>query len=252
MVLSTDHPDTGRTGLFNNGHPADGLETRMDDTCTSHRPRIIISAAMSVDGKIANAHKTTAVLSSAEDAARVHRLRSDSDAILVGVNTVISDDPQLTVRHVECDKSPARIILDPRARTPPHSRIIKTSDRIKTIIVVTEASPRRRLTKLQESPAMVVVMGKKAIDLYGLLRHLANIGIKSVLVEGGGTTNWGFVRDGLFDEIIVAVSPYILGGSNAISLVEGVGFAALSDSPNLHLASAKRLGDHMVLSYKKV
>ncbi len=220
---------------------------------SGNRPRVTISAAMSIDGKIASARGGVSKLSSAADTARVHGLRSRFDSILVGINTVISDDPLLTVRREgrRAVRNPVRIILDSRARTPLSSRIIGTSDQIKTIVAVSGAASKRRILELRRTPAEVVVMGGTTVDVRGVLGYVAGLGIRSVLVEGGGATNWTFVREGMFDEIIVAVSPYVLGGRNAVSLVGGAGFAGLSGSPSLRLVSVRRLEDHVVLRYAR-
>ena len=249
-----------------------------DSSSSSNRPampRVIISAAVSVDGKISLAGgrrgprsrtRAPARLSSESDVSRVHRLRAKCDAILVGLNTVLSDDPLLTVRHVRAGRKkggdddaaataannqPVRVVLDSMARTPPASKVITTSPRTRTIVAVSGAAPERRILVLRRRGAEVVTMGRKAVDVRRLLNHLAKDGIRSVLVEGGGTTNWEFLRRNLVDEIIVAVSPYVLGGGlhGAVSLVEGAGFPSVSCSPKLSLKSARRLGDHVILSY---
>lgn len=236
-------------------------------------PRVTISAAISVDGKISLAKgrgsrsraRTTARLSSESDVSRVHRLRAKCDAILVGLNTVLSDDPLLTVRHARAGRKkgggddadaavgsqPVRVILDSMAKIPPASKIIATSPRTRTIVAVSGAAPERRILALRRRGAEVVTMGRKTVDVRRLLNHLAKDGIRSVLVEGGGTTNWEFLRRNLVDEIVVAVSPYVLGGGlrGAVSLVEGTGFPSVSGSPRLSLRSARRLGDHVILSY---
>ena len=238
-------------------------------------PRVIISAAVSVDGKISLARgrrgprsraRAPAKLSSESDVSRVHRLRAKCDAILVGLNTVLSDDPMLTVRHARAGRKrgrggdaatgsqPVRVILDSMARIPPASKIITTSLRIRTIIAVSGTAPERRILALRRTGAEVVTMGRKEVDVRRLLSRLAKDGIRSVLVEGGGTTNWEFLRRNLVDEIVVAVSPYVLGGGlrGAVSLVEGEGFPSVSGSPKLSLRSARRLGDHVILSYDVV
>ncbi len=234
-------------------------------------PRVIISAAVSVDGKISLAGgrrgprsraRAPARLSSESDVSRVHRLRAKCDAILVGVNTVLSDDPLLTVRHARAGRKrgggaaatgsqPVRVVLDSMARTPPASKVAATSPGTRTIIAVSGTAPERRILALRRTGAEVVTVGRKAVDVRRLLSRLAKDGIRSVLVEGGGTTNWEFLRRSLVDEIVVAVSPYVLGGGlrGAVSLVEGSGFPSVSGSPKLSLRSARRLGDHVILSY---
>ncbi len=210
------------------------------------RPHVILSAAVSVDGRIATRTGDSA-LSSGNDTARLHRLRGRVDAILIGKNTVLRDDPMLTVRHVR-GRSPVRIILDSGGTISGNYRVVKTAGDVPTILAVSERVDARHLEDLR-SHTDVIVAGRDSVDVRLLLERLAAKGIKTVLVEGGGSINWEFVRLGLFDEMIVTVSPYLIGGSDAVSLVEGGGFAMVADSPELHLKSARRLGDHIVLHY---
>ena len=212
------------------------------------RPRVILSAAASVDGKIAT-RTGDSKLSSDGDIARLHELRSRTDAILVGKNTVLRDDPMLTVRHAS-GPNPVRIILDSNGEIPKDCRILRTAACVPTILAVSERVGAARLEELA-SCTEVIVAGQNSVDVALLLKLLAGRGIKSVLVEGGGTVNWEFVRLGLFDEVVVTISPYLLGGNDAISLVRGEGFAAIADSPPLRLKSARQLGDHMVLHYAR-
>lgn len=212
------------------------------------RPRVILSAAVSVDGKIAT-RTGDSRLSSEDDIARMHELRSRTDAILVGKNTVLRDDPMLTVRHAR-GPNPVRVILDSNGEISTNCRILKTAAQVPTILAVSERVDAARLEELALRTE-VIVAGRDSVDITLLLEQLADRGIKTVLVEGGGTVNWEFVRLGLFDEVIVTISPYLLGGNDAVSLVMGSGFAAIADSPKMHLKSARQLGDHIVLHYAR-
>ena len=212
----------------------------------SSRPKVILSAAISVDGNIATRTGDSG-LSSEDDIARLHKLRGRTDAILVGKNTVLSDDPLLTVRHAS-GPNPVRVILDSKGEIPNDCRILRTAASLPTILAVSERIDAARLEDLM-SRTEVIVAGQNSVDVVLLLKRLADRGIKTVLVEGGGTVNWEFVRLDLFDEIVVTISPYLLGGCDAIPLVGGVGFGAVADSPQMRLKSARRLGDHVVLHY---
>ncbi len=215
----------------------------------SCRPRIILSAAMSADGKIATVSGDSK-LSSRRDSVRVHKLRSRVDAILIGKNTAVRDDPLLTVRLAR-GKNPIRVILDSSGGLPPTSKILKTCHDVPTIIAVSKKIPQRRLSRLRSLPVEVVVAGQNTVSLRLLMGTLAKKGIKSVLVEGGGTVNWALFKDGLFDELYIAVSPFIVGGARAVPLVGGRGFGTVAGSARLSLVSAARLGDHVVLHYKR-
>ena len=214
------------------------------------RPHIILSAAISVDGKIAT--KTgDSKLSSKQDSIRLHKLRSKVDAILVGKNTVAVDDPLLTVRHTK-GKNPIRIVLDSKGTLSDKSKILQTSDKIKTIIVVSKKITKSNYNKLNKFPVELIVTGDSSVNIKSLLRKLSAKKIKTILVEGGGTINWEFIKQNIFDELIVTLSPFLIGGNNAISFVEGDGFDKISKSPNLRLKSVKRLKNHLVLHYAKV
>ncbi|MEM3064031.1 MAG: 2,5-diamino-6-(ribosylamino)-4(3H)-pyrimidinone 5'-phosphate reductase [Candidatus Nitrosotenuis sp.] len=213
------------------------------------RPHIILSAAVSLDGKIAT--KTgDSELSSRRDKVRVHRLRASSDAILVGKNTVKKDDPLLTVRYAK-GKNPTRIILDSRAEIPINSKIIKTSKLIPTIIAVSKKAPKKNLAKLSKHQVRIITVGKDKVEIKKLIQILYKQGIRTVLLEGGGTTNWDFVRKGLVDEVVVTISPCLVGGTAATTLVEGAGFAKIADSMKLKLRKAVRHGSEMVLHYQR-
>lgn len=214
------------------------------------RPHVILSTAISIDGKIAT--KTNdSKLSSKNDIQRLHKLRSKVDAILVGKNTVSRDDPLLTVRYTK-GRNPIRIILDSKGTISKKSKILQSSDKIPTIVAVSKKIPKKNLEKLQKFPIEIIAVGKDTVNLKLLLKKLSKKKIKTVLVEGGGTVNWEFVKHGLFDEMLVTVSPFLIGGENAISYLNGNGFSKISDSPNLRLKSVKRLKNHLVLHYEKL
>jgi 2,5-diamino-6-(ribosylamino)-4(3H)-pyrimidinone 5'-phosphate reductase len=214
------------------------------------RPYVILSAAISIDGKIAT--KTgDSKLSSKQDSIRLHKLRSKVDAILVGKNTVEIDDPLLTVRHTK-GKNPIRIVLDSKGTLSEKSKILQTSDKIKTIIVVSKKITKSNYKKLSKFPVELIVMGESSVNIKSLLRKLSAKKIKTILVEGGGTINWEFIKQNIFDELIVTLSPFLIGGNDAISFVEGQGFDKISKSPNLRLKSVKRLKNYLVLHYAKV
>ena len=211
---------------------------------------IILSAAISIDGKIST-RTNDSKLSSQEDSIRLHKLRSKVDAILIGKNTLLQDDPLLTVRHTK-GKNPTRIILDSKGTISKNSKIIRTSDKIPTIIVVSKKISKANLSKLKKLPVEIIVSGENSVNLKLLMKKLSTKKIETILVEGGGTVNWEFIKNNIFDELIITLSPYLIGGNDATSLVEGKGFAKIVNSPNLKLKSVKRLKNHLVINYIKV
>lgn len=215
---------------------------------TSDRPYVILNAAMTIDGKIAT-KKGDSKISSKDDLVRVHKLRASVDAIMVGINTVLVDDPSLKVKYCE-GKNPIRIVVDSRARTPIRSRIISDKDAL-TFIAVTNKAPIDRVNKLKEAGAKIILCGEgEKVDLAILLKTLKDMGIKRVLVEGGGNINWSIISQGFFDELQVTIGPFIVGGRDAITLVEGNGVEKMDEGIRVRLHKVEQHGDEAVLIYK--
>ena len=212
------------------------------------KPKITLSAAITLDGKIGQKNKHI-VLSSKADKIRVHKLRSKSDAILVGKNTVEQDDPLLTVRYAK-GKNPIRIILDSHGTIKNNSKIIKTCKRVPTIIVTSEIISKPNLNRLQKLPLDVIICGKNQVNLTKLLPVLSKKGIKTVLLEGGGTLNRSFLKKNLIDEMIIALTPYVLGSKNTVSLFEGLSFPSLKIKFPLKLKNVQKNGNEIILNYK--
>jgi 2,5-diamino-6-(ribosylamino)-4(3H)-pyrimidinone 5'-phosphate reductase len=210
--------------------------------------KVIINGAMTVDGKIATSNGDSKI-SSKEDLVRVHKLRASVDAIVVGISTILADDPRLTVRLVK-GKNPARVIVDSRGRIPLDSQIMYTASKVKTIVAVTEQAPEEKIMKLRDMGAQVLVIseGKKGqsaavphgVNLKMLFRKLKKMGLKTILVEGGGELNWSLLRLGLVDELRVTIAPKIAGGRLATTLVEGDGFDEIAQGVRLQLKKIER------------
>ena len=214
------------------------------------RPYIILSAAISLDGKIATKNGDSK-FSSKLDKIRVHKIRSKVDAILVGKNTLYRDDPVLTVRYSK-GKNPIRIILDSSGTISSNSRILKTCHKVPTIIAISKKITKKNLQRLNKFPIDIISSGKKQVNLKQLLKKLVKRKIKKLVVEGGGTVNWEFIRKDLFDEIIITVTPFLVGGKEAISLVQGIGFTNIKKSSKLKLRKALRQKNELVLHYSKL
>ena len=214
----------------------------------SFRPRVIFSAAITLDGKLASRNGDSK-LSSKIDKIRVHKLRSKVDAILIGKNTVKIDDPLLSVHNIK-KKNPIRIILDSNATISTSSRILKTCSKIPTVIVVTKKAQKKNLQKLEKFPVQIVVCGNNTVSIKKLLVTLKKKGIKNILVEGGGTTNWAFVKENLVDEAIITITPYLVGGMTATTLVDGDGFSTITKSIRLKLKNVKKMKNEVVLHYQ--
>ena len=212
------------------------------------RPYVIFSAAVTLDGKLAT-RTGDSKLSSKADKNRVHKLRSKVDAILIGKNTAKLDDPVLSAHNTK-KKNPIRIILDSNATIKNSSRILRTSSKIPTIIVVGERASKNNLQRLEKLPIQIIVCGKDRINVKKLLVTLRKQGIKKILVEGGGETNWSFVKENLTDEIIITITPYLVGGVTATTLVDGDGFSTIAKSVKLKLKSIKKIKNEIILHYE--
>jgi diaminohydroxyphosphoribosylaminopyrimidine deaminase/5-amino-6-(5-phosphoribosylamino)uracil reductase len=201
---------------------------------TTGKPFVIMKTAMTLDGKIATAQGESKWITNENSRYRTHELRDRYDAILVGIGTVLKDDPHLTARlHGKKGKNPIRVILDSKARTPLESHVLNDGE-APTIIAVTASAPARRIKALRERGAEVIQSGNgDQVDLQQLLKLLGDKEIASLLVEGGGRVNFSFLRAGLVNKVMAFVSPKILGGKDALTPVEGEGFAKLSQAVRL-------------------
>jgi 2,5-diamino-6-(ribosylamino)-4(3H)-pyrimidinone 5'-phosphate reductase len=189
---------------------------------------------MSIDGKIST-RRNDSSFSSRKDWIRVHKLRSSVDGIVVGISTVLEDNPMLNVRYYSKGKDPVRIIIDSKARIPLNSRIIKSSKKIQTIVGTTRNAPIRKINALKKVGVQVLFSGKRKVNIKSLFQQLENLGLKRILVEGGGEINWSVLKIGLANELIVSISPVVVGGRNAKTLVEGEGISNITNGIKLKL-----------------
>jgi len=196
---------------------------------------------MTADGKIAGRSRKQLRISSPEDLARVRELRAASGAILVGVGTVIADDPHLTVKDLPPERNPLRVVLDPRGRTPDGARVL--DGRARTLIVTTDDCERTW------EGAETLRAGKGRIDLELMLSRLHDRGVRDLMVEGGGETIFSFFESGLVDRYMVFVGSMIVGGRGSPTPADGDGLP--EDRPvRLRLAGCRRLGDGVLLTYE--
>ncbi|HEY7081915.1 MAG TPA: 2,5-diamino-6-(ribosylamino)-4(3H)-pyrimidinone 5'-phosphate reductase [Nitrososphaeraceae archaeon] len=198
---------------------------------------MILNSAMTLDGKIAT-KEGNSTISSTEDLRRVHSIRSSVDGIMVGISTVLIDNPRLTARLDKVHKDsvgPTRIIIDSTARIPLQSKILKSAHRIKTIVAVTRRAKNTRIKKIQSTGAMIMIAGNKDVDLKIVFEQLNKIGFKKILVEGGGEINWSVLRLGIVNELIVTIAPRIVGGRSATTIVEGLGYSKMSEGIKMNL-----------------
>lgn len=206
---------------------------------------VLANCAISLDGKLATRRRRQVRLSGEKDMARVHRLRARVDAILVGIGTLLADDPKLTAkaRHVDGDPDqPLKVILDSTGRTPPDCEAIATPG---SVLVATAEGHDEPI-----DGAEVRAFGKERVDLEQLLSHLDERGIDELLVEGGGEVLWSFLSKDLVDELTVYVAPVVLGGAEAPTLADGEGFDAIEEATRMELADVEGIDDGVLLTYR--
>lgn len=205
------------------------------------RPFVTVNCAMTADGKIASVLRRQMRISSPEDLIRVKEMRKNSDAILVGIGTVLSDDPHLTVKGLMPEENPLRIVIDGRGRLPETSRVL--DDLAETLIVTCEDC-----TKTWEG-AEVLRTGKDRVDLADLMEKLYERGIRTLMVEGGGEVIASFFENKLVDQYCVFIGSMIIGGRTAPTPADGDGFR---QPINLKLTDYKTLGNGLLLTYEPV
>ena len=215
------------------------------------KPYIILSAAMTIDGKIAS-RSGDPELSDEQDWKEVHKLRRNADAIMVGKNTILKDNPKLHIKFYS-HKGYYRIVLDSNLMTPLDSKVISFQPEIYPTIICTTDNVSTEKVKNYESRNIKVIRsgtGKK-VNLVELMPKLYEYGIHSLLLEGGGTLNWSFIENDLIDEIRLIIAPWIVGGKDAVSLVEGEGFEKMIQSPKFSLIHTKNRDNYVILHYKR-
>lgn len=221
-----------------------------------HRtPFVTVKAAMTLDGKIATASGESKWITGSTARAYGMKLRQGADAILVGVNTILSDNPSLTLRAGKAQSSASgskklrRIILDAYGRTPLKARVVGDEWAGFTTVVVIKAAPRKRVEALSSRVQVWVAPGKEGrINLRWLLRKLGEEEVAGLLVEGGGEVNGSFLLQRLAHRVAFFYAPRIFGGRDAVKAVAGEGVQGLDDAIRLRDVAWRRLGPDLLLT----
>ena len=216
---------------------------------TTGLPFVALKTAMTLDGKIATHTGDSQWITGEASRLRVHELRDRYDAILVGIGTVLHDDPSLTTRLPDRQgKHPLRIVLDSMARTPRTAKLL-TDGAAPTLIAVTARAPQERVAALRQAGAEVLVCGEgPRVDARALLKALGEREISSVFVEGGGRVNASLLAAGFVDKVYAFVAPKLVGGRDALTPVEGTGAERLSDAVTLTGLTAETVGEDVLLT----
>jgi diaminohydroxyphosphoribosylaminopyrimidine deaminase / 5-amino-6-(5-phosphoribosylamino)uracil reductase len=213
------------------------------------RPHVTLKAAMTLDGRIADRYGESKWITGDGARAAAHRLRSESDAIVVGVGTVLRDDPALTVRlERPWPREPYRVVLDTLARTPVTARLIAAGTKSRALVVTGEDADPARIAALTAAGATVVPVGSREgrVDARAALAALAEREVRAVLVEGGGEVHGAFVDAGLVDRVAVFIAPRLMGGREATPSIGGLGLS-LADALRLGALEVSRFGDDLLI-----
>jgi len=222
---------------------------------TEKQPFLIMKTAMTLDGKIATVTGDSKWISNKKSRAYVHELRQKVTGIMVGIGTVLADDPELTTRREgKISLNPTRIIIDSKARIPIDAKVLKCDKKTKTIIVTTEFAGKAKIEAIRQKGAEVIVTQSKnnLVDLKHLMMILGERGIDSILLEGGSTLNYSAIDAGIVDKVITFISPQIFGGSSGKTPIGGRGIEYVKDSIKIVDTEVTRFDeDIMIESYIK-
>lgn len=213
------------------------------------RPFVTLKIASTLDGKIATSSGESRWISGARARDYTHRLRDRVDAVLVGLGTVLADDPELTARGGRGRRTPHRVIVDERLATPPTARALKPRRGSAVIIATTSRAPAARRRRLEQRGVRVLMTRSRdgMVDLRDLMRRLGAMEITSVLIEGGAEVNASALRSGVVQKVVVMLAPKLLGGRDAISAIGGRSPKRLTDALMLRETLIRRLGEDMIV-----
>ncbi|MFC1691033.1 bifunctional diaminohydroxyphosphoribosylaminopyrimidine deaminase/5-amino-6-(5-phosphoribosylamino)uracil reductase RibD [Nanoarchaeota archaeon] len=220
-------------------------ETWLKRTMTG-KPFVIVKTAMSLDGKIATKTGDSKWISCEESRKYSHWLRNSVDSIMVGIGTVLKDDPELTVRHIE-GKDPLRIIIDSKLNVPLNAKVLNDNN---VIIITTNKYNKKKKKELEKKNIKIIIAETKKgkVDLKSAMDELSKLKIGSVLVEGGSELNASALNEGIVDKLIVFIALKIIGGRTAKTLVGGEGISKIKDCLNLKDLSVRRIGTSIVVT----
>jgi diaminohydroxyphosphoribosylaminopyrimidine deaminase/5-amino-6-(5-phosphoribosylamino)uracil reductase len=215
-------------------------------------PFVTIKVAQTIDGKIATSTGESKWITGPEARRHGHLMRNQSDAILVGIGTVLRDDPSLTTRLGEGEESrdPSRIILDSSLRIPLDAKVLNVDSKAKTFVATTIAAPTQKIKELKKKKAEILIIdadGSGKVSMPLLMEELARMGMTNVLVEGGARTNAEALRAGVVDKVMFFIAPKILGGDDAKGSIGGTSPESLDDAIPIYDTHYTRLGDDLLI-----
>lgn len=212
------------------------------------KPFVVMKVAMSLDGKISTTTGQSKWISCDESRRYVHKLRSEVMSILVGINTVIKDNPMLDCR-LENGKNPIRIIVDTTLKIPIDSKIVSSSKSIRTIVVTTKHSNRNVMKLLEDKGVEILTVNLKnnLVNLKEMINKLGELNIDSILIEGGSSLNYSAINENIVDKVQVYVAPIILGGESSKTPIGGQGVADIKEAFKLDKLEYKQVGSDILI-----
>ncbi|MGW6302154.1 bifunctional diaminohydroxyphosphoribosylaminopyrimidine deaminase/5-amino-6-(5-phosphoribosylamino)uracil reductase RibD [Peribacillus butanolivorans] len=233
---------------------AQRLNERFIHNMITNRPFVISKYAMTLDGKLATHTGHSKWITGEESRHSVHLLRDEVDAILIGIGTVLADNPSLTTRLPEGGgKNPIRIILDSELRVPLDANVVQVSD-AKTVIVTQENASVDKIAALSEKGIEFIIVPKTdaGLDLRILMEELYKKGITDILLEGGSEVNASFLRAGLIDKYLIYVAPKLLGGRNSLTPFSGINVDTMDEAMDVSISSVDMSGEDIcIIAYPK-
>ncbi len=219
---------------------------------TTKRPYVIMKTAMTLDGKIAAHTGDSKWVTNDESRKMVHELRSEMAGVVVGINTVLSDDPMLTCRLDGNYHQPTRIVVDSRLRIPVDCQLVKTAKEYRTIVATTQNDARRDDVHIVSTGVEIIECqsNNNRVDINDLMTRLGSMGIDSLLLEGGGTLNAAFLEAGCVDEVWAFIAPKIIGGNDAKTPVSGKGIDRMCDAINLQDIDIQNINGDILIKGK--
>ncbi len=214
------------------------------------RPFVILKAAASLDGKIATQTGDSRWITGESARQHVHHLRNEVDAVLVGIGTILRDDPMLTTRLGTPDqRDPARIVVDNLARLPLRAQVINRASTAPTIVAVSEMAPRARLDALEREGVQVLAVpgSPRRVSLAHLMDALGKMGFLSVMIEGGAEINASALREGIADKLLLFLAPILIGGKSTPTAVGGEGIEALRLATRVRDVRIERFGEDILI-----
>ena len=218
------------------------------------RPFTILKAGMTLDGQIATTGGESQWITGDEARSQAHRLRADVDAVLVGIGTVLRDDPQLTARLGSdpvqlAPRQPLQVVVDSRLRIPLRAAVLQRQEDAHTVIATTRLAPLKKIERLQASGIDVLIMPNAGghLNLTALWTRLGQLGVTSLLVEGGSELNAAVLRAGLPQRLMCFVAPLLLGGQDAKGLFGGISPRRLRDAVPLKNLRMEPVGRDMLI-----